>query len=375
MKKHTVAVLGTGVRGKTHIKGLLENPDRYEIVALCDLDKEKMESVAKHFDLHVPLYTDAETMLKETQPEVFVFLTLPNLRLSFIELANKYHIKAISFEKPMAESLAEAKAIRDLCVENGIKAVVCHQQKYLRQMQAMKKRIDDGEIGEITKIHVETQPWLAQLGTHYVDYTLWANNGHKAKWVVGHVHGNATLQDSHPSPDYLLGEMMMENGVRAYIECGYLSEAHGEPDYADCDNRITVYGKNGYVYAETDGYYGACTKATGGELIEGKLPGWYNYQEKEIQTPYYTEYADWLDDDSKPHSCNIDISYHGYEILEGMCLSALNNTRVDMPITDFDYEPVFERMKRELPDVGTKLRKLYDGKNPRPEHDHLNTEE
>lgn len=50
-----------------------------------------------------------------------------------------------------------------------------------------------------------------------------------------------------------------------------------------------------------------------------------------------------------------------------MCLSALNNVRIDLPITDFSYTPVLERMKRELPPCGTVLRKLYDGKTPRKE--------
>ena len=51
------------------------------------------------------------------------------------------------------------------------------------------------------------------------------------------------------------------------------------------------------------------------------------------------------------------------------CLSALDNVRIDLPITKFDYEPVFERMRRELPPCGTELRWLYDGKEPREERD------
>lgn len=368
-KRHRVALLGLGVRGKTHLKGMLENPHRYEIAALCDIDFPRMNSVAREFGLNVPLYTEAEAMLAETNPEVFAFVTYPDLRLSLVELAARYAVKAVSLEKPMAESLCEAKAMLDCCKKNNIKAVVCHQQKYLSQMQEMKKRIDDGEIGDIVKIHCETQPWLAQLGTHYVDYAIWANNGHRAKWVVGHVNGPATLADNHPSPDFMSGTILFENNVRAYIECGYLAEQHNPAMYADSDNRITVYGTNGYVWAETDGFWGACTKATKGELITGKNPGWYHHQEKIIQTPYYTQFADWLDDDAKPHSCNMDISYHGYEILEGICLSALDNTRIDLPIKNLDYEPVFERMRRELPPCGTQLRKLYDGKEPRQERD------
>lgn len=69
-----------------------------------------------------------------------------------IELALKYGIKAVSFEKPMAEDMKEAKKMTDLCVQNGVKAIVCHQQKYLTQMQELKKKADRGDFGQIKKI-------------------------------------------------------------------------------------------------------------------------------------------------------------------------------------------------------------------------------
>ena len=63
-------------------------------------------------------------MLKTLHPEVFVFVTYPDLRLNMIELAVKYGVKAVSLEKPMAESLQEAKQMVELCHQHGIKAVV-----------------------------------------------------------------------------------------------------------------------------------------------------------------------------------------------------------------------------------------------------------
>ena len=110
MSMHTVAVMGLGVRGKIHLHGLLENPEYYKIVGLCDIDTEKMKAVSSEYGLlDVPQFTDAEEMLKQTRPEVFVFVTYPDLRLSMVELGVKYGVKAISLEKPMAESLQEAK--------------------------------------------------------------------------------------------------------------------------------------------------------------------------------------------------------------------------------------------------------------------------
>lgn len=79
MSMHTVAVMGLGVRGKIHLHGLLENPDYYKVVGLCDIDEPKMKAVAEEYHLDdVPLFTDAEEMLKETRPEIFVFVTYPD---------------------------------------------------------------------------------------------------------------------------------------------------------------------------------------------------------------------------------------------------------------------------------------------------------
>ena len=391
MRKYRTVVMGLGVRGKIHLHGLVENPDRYEIAGLCDLRQEALDEAAQTYRLEgVPQFYDAEEMLRTVRPEVFVFVTYPDMRLDLIRLAVKYGVKAVSFEKPIATSLREAREMVELCRTHGIKAVVCHQQKYLSQFQRMKAKVDAGVIGRIHKIHVETQGWFSQLGTHYIDYALWISGGRRAEWVCGHVHGPVMLADDHPAPDFLYGLMELDNGggfpdakpetdeevqerngIKVYVECGYLSEAHSIEKYSSSDNRLTVYGDDGYLYAETDGFWGECSPETGGRLVKGKDPGWRNHQQVPIQTPYYTQFADWLDDDSRIHSCSIETACHGYEILEGMCISALDHVRVDLPIRDLGYEPVFDRMRRELPDCGSRPVPIYTGheKGPRTERD------
>ena len=69
MSMHTVAVMGLGVRGKIHLHGLLENPDYYKVVGLCDIDEPKMKAVAEEYPngrarpiaaaLHIPLLPSA----------------------------------------------------------------------------------------------------------------------------------------------------------------------------------------------------------------------------------------------------------------------------------------------------------------------------
>ena len=112
-------------------------------------------------------------MLKETRPEIFVFVTYPDLRLSVIQLAVKYGVKGISFEKPMAESLQEAKKIVKLCHDNGIKAVVCHQQKYLSQMQTLKKRIEDIVQNGYVDMYTVRFVWMITIRHQITCLVLW----------------------------------------------------------------------------------------------------------------------------------------------------------------------------------------------------------
>ena len=100
MKKYTVAVMGLGVRGRIHVHGLLGNPERFSLVGLCDIDQKAIDKVVQEFHLEdVQQFLDAEEMLKTVRPEIFVFVTYPDMRLNMIELGIKYGVKAVSLEK------------------------------------------------------------------------------------------------------------------------------------------------------------------------------------------------------------------------------------------------------------------------------------
>lgn len=347
MGKYKVVLAGLGNRGKVQVRGVYENDDRFEIVGIFDPMQEQVEKTRELFG-DLPSFSSAEEMLEQTKPDVFVFTTTPHIRKEYVELAAKYKVKALAMEKPMALSLKEAKEIRDICEANNIKAVVSHQQKYTLAMTKFKEFIDSGDLGNVHMIHVATAAWMPQLATHFVDYAIWANQGIGAESVVGHVHGREMLTDNHPYADYLMAQAKMKNGVRVIIESGYYSPSHmdREKDFW-YDNRITVYGDAGYAWAETNGAWGACTPKTNG-AISGETEGWEE-QTPKIQTPYYKELADWLDDDDKVASCNINTAYEGYNLLEGAGLSALYHKRIDLPVTSYDHEDLLVTMDKILP--------------------------
>jgi len=349
MNKYRVAQVGCGARGEIHLDGWLKNGDRFDVKAVCDLDQEKAHRVVKARNLPAKVYADADKMLADIKPDVFCFSTLPNVRLSMVELAVKHQVKALVFEKPMATSLSEALKITELCRRHKILAAVSHQQKYLTSFAKLKSVLDAGEIGKLQRIDVSCQAWLAQLGTHYIDYILWANGGKRAKWVVGHAHGKELLANHHPSPNFTMGQIGLENGVRAIVQFGKLSPSYMGKDDFWKDNRLTAYGTHGYVWCDTDGRWGTFNRTTHGEMITAEGERW-EIQQRKLQEFFAKDLAHWLDDGAKVHPCNIDITYHGYEILEALCLSAMEYRRVDLPLKQSDPYDMFARMRKDLPE-------------------------
>lgn len=362
MQKLRTVVVGMGARGKIHLHGILQNPEIFEIVGICDQKKQCLERAAAQYVLPDEIcWEDAEEMLRCLRPDVMAFATMPNVRLSLAELAAKYGVKGLMFEKPMATSLTEAEKIKNLCQANGIKTVVCQQHKYLRSFQRLKEVLDTGEIGEVYRIEASCQPQASQLGTHYIDYILWAAGGARAVSVTGHVHGSFYLEDGHPSPDYVSGGLILENGIRAVLECGYFAEQHAEHDVGFThgpgtdaywtDDRLTVYGTRGYAWASCSGAYAVFSPLTSPEIRMGDYGDFFEREQYEAQVHYTKDFGRWMLGQAEGHPCNIAQAYHGYEILEAIYISAIERTRVDLPLElPMPYEPL-DILKKELKPV------------------------
>ena len=350
-QRYRVAHLGLGPRGHAHIQSFLDNPDLFDVVALCDLDSDRLAEASKQYRVNA-VYTDARTMLQAMKPDVFCFVTPVSIRQQMVELAAEAGIKAIAFEKPIALSIWEAHNIKRIIDAHGIKAVVSHQVKYLPSMQRLKQILENGVLGEITHAHATTVPWHMQLGTHFMDYMMWANGGYPAIWAVGHVHGRRHLQaaDGHFGADYLLGEFLLGNGVRGMLECGYLSPSHLPESRYWIDDRLTFYGTEGFAWADNANRWNLVTCRENG-LHTGADEGGRDQQEQIMQARYMREFADWLDDDNSPHPCRYELAYQGYEALEAIQRSALEHRRIDLPLNPTEFYDRNERMTRELPDT------------------------
>ena len=140
-KIYNVAIAGMGKRGTHHAETFLNNP-RFKIVGLCDKKANKMSILANRYRVD-KIYTDVTQMLSDTQPNIFVFCTMPDNRLELIKAGVKAGVELIAYEKPMATSFNEALKIRELLNNAGIKSVVSHQHRYGEHYSKVKELVSD----------------------------------------------------------------------------------------------------------------------------------------------------------------------------------------------------------------------------------------
>ena len=341
MAKYRVARLGFGGRGKAHAAAFFKHADRFQVVAMCELDEEKAGAFSGQYGID-HIYSDAEEMLAKEKPEVFSFSTQPTVRLPLVELAVRQGVKAINFEKPMAISLEEGRRIEKTCREAGLKAIVSHQGRFSSRYLGVKQIVESGDLGPIYAVYGHDLGHPIANGTHLMDYMIGLNGDSPPTWVMGQIHGRKLLEaESHPSPDYVTGLMGFENGVRGIYECGELSvPVPGEKNFW-FNGGIKVIGQNGFAELFTGIGWRAVTAKDG--LIEGGGP----WDPELDQPPYVAALADWLDDDAQVHPNNVTTAYRGHEALMAIYLSSLERRKVDLPLEAGDVN--IEMLRREMP--------------------------
>ncbi len=339
---YTVAVAGLGKRGMQHAAAMSKNP-RFQLVGLCDIDETRMDAARQKFGV---TYTnaDAAAMLADTKPDVFVFCTLPQIRLPFIKLGVQAGVRLIAYEKPMAMCMNDALEIHRLTLEAGVKTVVSHQHRYGEHYRKVKDIIAGGSIGRVHTVYGHAIGWMMHMMTHLIDYASWYNDYSPVEWVMGQAAGKDKFADVHSSPDYICALLQYGNGVRGIIECG--ADA---PDVPEVDSmwhkcRIGAQGTEGFAEVLTgkEGKGGGWRAVTKDGVMSG--PGYMDY---EHDMPLYVQdIANWLDDPAQVHPCNGDRAFLGFQAMMAACRSVVQRGKVSLPLGPGD--PELDALKRVL---------------------------
>lgn len=146
MSQYRLVVAGCGGMANTWVKYALERED-VAIVGLVDIHQEAAERMAKRYNLECGIYTDIETALDETEANLVFDVTIPASHFTICSTAMERGAHVMG-EKPMAESMEDARKLIDISERTGKSYAVMQNRRFNAPMRAMRKVIDDGMIGK-----------------------------------------------------------------------------------------------------------------------------------------------------------------------------------------------------------------------------------
>lgn len=126
-----VGVLGAGHLGKIHIKLLLELQDKFEFIGFYDPNEENAKAVEEQFGVK-PFATVTE-LLEQVDCIDIVTPTLSHFDCASQALRMSKHV---FIEKPVTETVDEAKRLIGLAQEAGVKVQVGHVERFNPAFQA-----------------------------------------------------------------------------------------------------------------------------------------------------------------------------------------------------------------------------------------------
>jgi len=204
MAKLKIGIVGCGfIANRKHLPMLLLHND-VEVVAFCDIIKERAEASAKQFGTaDAKVYENYQDLVARKDIDV-VHVCTPNSTHSEISVAALQSGKHVMCEKPMAKTAAEAKAMLDAAKASGKKLTIGYQNRFRTDSQFIKKLCDQGDLGDIylgkafatrrrgvpiwgvfmNKALQGGGP-LIDLGTHALDLTLWMMDNYEPVSALG----------------------------------------------------------------------------------------------------------------------------------------------------------------------------------------------
>lgn len=168
---------------------------RTELVALCDIDAEKLRAAGARWNV-TSLFDNPREMMERVSPELVSICTptqthLPVAR-DLLDADNKP--VAILCEKPLASTVDQAEQLTLLAADKGVVLATIYMRRYAENFRALKSLLESGELGRVRGVSGWYPGGTFHNGTHWFDMF---------RWLIGEaesVHGLNTLGEKGDDP-------------------------------------------------------------------------------------------------------------------------------------------------------------------------------
>ncbi len=225
MSKIKFAIIGCGKIASRHAAEILKHG---ELVAVCDIVKEKADGLAQQYSAKA-YYAIEDLLCHEKEPDIVVVCT-PNgfhAEHSIKSLQAGYNVLC---EKPLSVSTASAKQMMETAKQCNRKLFVVKSTRYHPVLSALKEVLEQNKLGTLYSFQLNcfwnrpasyySNSWRGKLfpdgGTlftqfsHYIDALLWLLGNVK---TVSGFRKNIAHQGIIEFEDSGVVAIEMENGV------------------------------------------------------------------------------------------------------------------------------------------------------------------
>ncbi len=156
-----MGLVGFGAWGKLHAQSIAACPDAALVGIVAPSEKTRAEAMALY--PHVPAYQDLAAMLAVGGLDLVDIVTPSHTHLAACRAALEAGCHVL-LEKPMALSVRDCSALVALAAEKGRMLAVGHELRLSSQWGEVKRRIQQGIIGEPRYVLVELSRKPYRLG-------------------------------------------------------------------------------------------------------------------------------------------------------------------------------------------------------------------
>ena len=230
-KKVKVGVIGVGKLGGRHLYHLLRIPEA-QVVGIFDTSESVKEKYKRE---GIKVFDNADELLENV--EAIIVASPTHTHYDYAIKAIKKHIH-LFIEKPMAETLDQAREMAVLAEEAGIKTHVGYVERFNPAFISAKQIIE-------TPLYIQTQrlaPFTSRgtdvsvvldLMTHDIDLILSLTPG-----TIMNVHATG-MSVVTPQPDIVSAYLEFDNGLVAYMSVSRFAIRK--------KRRFHIYQKNGLI--------------------------------------------------------------------------------------------------------------------------------
>jgi predicted dehydrogenase len=233
-------LIGLGSMGRHHAR-LLRQLDGVELVAVAD-------AVGDSFGVagSLPLGQDVDHLIAAGVDMAVV--AVPTAEHERVGLALADAGIHVMVEKPIAENSAAGLRLAEAFEAAGLIGAVGHIERFNPALQEMRRRIEEGQLGEVYQISTQRQgPFpgriadvgvIKDLATHDIDLTAWVSQSDFASVAAQTAH-----RSGRPHEDMLAATGILENGIITSHLVNWLSPMK--------IRTTTVTGEKGALVADT----------------------------------------------------------------------------------------------------------------------------